>query len=219
MSNHGRFLRLIATALAALVCVSVVAGCGASGSDSAYYTPAAYYQTIGGVNECYYASTPLEVADLINAGLCPRNSVATIMPLSWEEEYWAYYSSPAYYNTYMPVSYRSHYTSVTIVSFSRTYSKQITTAETHAVYKSSTGKTTTGTSKLKFGSSSGTGTTSKAVHGGGSGTTTSCSLAFTVLTDKGSSTTTHGGGSGSRTTTRTGTTSKTTTKSGSKGGC
>jgi hypothetical protein len=215
MNNPGRLARLTASLLAAIVGVTVLAGCGTSGSDSAYYTPAAYYQNIGGVNDCYYVDDAGEVTALIRAGLCPANSIPARMPISWEEEYWAYYSSPAYYDTYMPVSYRSHYTSVTVVSFSRTYSKQIAAAETHAVYKSSTGKTTTGTSKVKFGSSSGT--TSKTVHGSGSGTTTSCSLAFTVLTDKGSSSTTHGGGSGSRTTTKTGTTTK--TKSGSKGGC
>lgn len=212
-----RILRPLIVLLAVAIGALAVAGCGStSGSGSALYTPAAYYQSVNGVNDCYYAASPAEVSDLINAGLCPVNSVATIMPVSWEQEYFAYYSSPAYYDTYMPVSYRSRYTSVTVVKFSKTYSKQINTAESHAVYKSSTGAKVTGTSKLKFGTGSTGSGTSKTVHGGGSGSGAgACSLSMTAVRDKGGSSTSHGGGSGSKS----GTTTKSKTGSGSKGGC
>ena len=210
-------LRRIALALSGAMLLATTAACGpmSASASSATYTPAAYYQTVGGVADCYYVDTSAEVADLISAGLCPVRSVATRMPLSWEEEYWSYYSSPAYYDDYMPVSYRKTYASVTVVHFSSTYSKQIKTASVKATYKSSTGKTVSGagTSSLKYGTST---AKSKTVHGGGSGTVSSCSLAMTTLVDKsGTSSSSHGGGSGSKSST----TSKTKTSSGSKGGC
>lgn len=158
-------IRRVALAVVGTAILATMAACDPS-AGSATYTPAAYYQTIGGVNECYYADDPGEVTDLIQAGLCPANSVATIMPLAWEEEYWDYYSSPAYYDTYMPVRYRSRYTSVTIVHFSRTYSKQISTMSSKAVYKSSAGGTVSG-SKVNtkyFGS----GSRATKTYGGGS---------------------------------------------------
>ena len=224
MSKLGRIARLFTVVLAAIVGATTMAGCGSTSSgQAATYTPAAYYQTVGGVSDCYYAAAPAEVTNLIAAGLCPANSVATVMPLSWEEEYFSYYSSPSYYNTYMPVSYRANYTHVTIVSFSKTYSKQISTASSKAVYKSSTGGTVKGsTSKLKFGtttSGSGSGTskskTGTTVHGGGSGTVSSCSVSMVELADKsGASSSSHGGGSGSKSGT-----GSSKTGSGSKGGC
>lgn len=222
MTRPTRRLRLLAVLLGAIASAVALAGCGSLGaSQAATYTPAAYYQTVGGVNDCYYAASRTEVANLIAAGLCPANSVATAMPLSWDEEYFSYYSSPSYYNTYMPASYRTRYTQVTVVSFSKTYSRQIGAASSKAVYKSSTGGTVKGsTSKLKFGTST-TGGSSKSksgttVHGGGSGTVSSCSLPMTIMQDKsGTSSSSHGGGSGSKS----GTTSKSKTSSGSKGGC
>ena len=221
MNSPRRLARSLVALLAALLPALALAGCGSTSGAAATYTPAAYYQTVNGTPDCYFVSTPAEVTDLVNAGLCPQNSVATIMPISWEEEYWSYYSSPSYYNTYMPPSYRTHYTQVTVITFSKTYSKQITTASSKAVYKSSTGGTVKGsTSKLKFGTAPTSGTsgksgTSKTVHGGGSGTVGSCSLPMVVIQDKSSSSSSHGGGSGSKTAT----TSTSKTSSGSKGGC
>lgn len=213
--NHSirRLMRPLLALLALVIGAVTLSACTSSGSgQDPTYTPAAYYQTVGGVNDCYYVDDPGEVTALISAGLCPVHSVAMLMPVSYEETYWGYYSSPTYYDTYMPVSYRSHYTSVTIVHFSSTYSKQISTAESKAVYKSSTGGKVTGTSKLKFGTS---GSGSSSVHGGGSGHgASSCSLPMTVIQDKGSSSTSHGGGSG-----RSGTSSGSKSGSGSKGGC
>lgn len=164
MNTTRRTLRPLMLLLAATLGALTLASCS-SGQDPTY-TPAAYYQTVNGVNDCYYAASPAEVTSLIAAGLCPANSVAVAMPLTWDEEYFDYYSNPVYYDTYMPVSYRSHYTSVTIVTFKSRYSAQITKMSSKAVYKSSAGGTVSG-SKVNtkyFGSGS---RTTKS-YGGGS---------------------------------------------------
>lgn len=156
-----RFLiALLATALAG----ATLTACSDDSDPS--YTPAAYWQTVGNVHECYYVDDTQEVYNLIAAGLCPAGSIPTLAPLTWQEEYWSYYSSPAYYNTYMPVAYRSHYTSVTVISFSRTYKTQISAASSKAVYKSSAGGTVSGSkvNAKQFGS----GSRSSTSYGGGS---------------------------------------------------
>lgn len=123
-------------------------GAAASCSTGAgYYAPAAYYQTVDGVYECYYVSQMSEAYALENAGLCPTYAIPAPMPISWEEMYWDYYSSPAYYNTYIPASYRRTYVNVTCVHFHQTYSSQITKLSKTAVYKSSSGGTVRGAPK------------------------------------------------------------------------
>src|SRR6202000_3297473 len=83
-----------------VLAASAVSGCQwLDGNSTTYYTPAAYYQTGGGVYECYSISQMAEPYALENAGLCPTYAIPTPMPLSWEEMYWDYYSSAAYYNT------------------------------------------------------------------------------------------------------------------------
>jgi hypothetical protein len=166
MNKPSRLVRLLIALLAAIVGALTLAGCDSSSGQDPTYTPAAYYQTISGVNDCYYVDDSAEVTALISAGLCPVHSVAVLAPLSWQEEYFSYYSSPAYYDTYMPVSYRSHYTSVTIISFRKTYSKQISVASSKAVYKSSAGGTVSGSkvNTKQFGG----GTRSATTYGGGS---------------------------------------------------
>lgn len=209
MNIIRRALRpLLALAASALIAATLTA-CGSSGSGDVTYAPAAYGQQVGSVYDCYYADDPGEVTALIAAGLCPHGSIATAMPLYWEEEYWAYYSSPAYYGTYMPARYRSHYTSVTIVHFSSTYKTQIAAASSKAVYKSSSGQRVTGTSKVKFGTG-----TSQSVHGGG--TRGGCAESLTVVqlrSGSSGSSVSHGGG------TRSGTSSGSKSGSGSRGGC
>lgn len=220
--------RLVAAAAITLAAALGASGCGslgASGSTAAVtYAPAAYGVQARSQFDCYYIETTSEVTDLINAGLCPAGSIPTPMPLSWQETYWDYYQSPSYYDTYMPVSYRSTYTKVYVVKFSTKYKSQITTDASKGTYKSSTGKKVTGTSasKLKF-TTSGTGSTgsSRSVHGGGSARgASSCSLAMTVIVDKGGSSTSHGGGSArSGTSTGSKTGSKTSSGSGAHGSC
>lgn len=213
MNVTRRALRPIIALAASALFATTLTACGSSGSDDVTYAPAAYGQQVGSAYDCYYVDDPYEVTDLasglIAKGLCPHNSVPTLMPLYWEEEYWAYYSSPAYYGTYMPVRYRSHYTSVTVVHFSTTYKTQIAAASTKAVYRSSTGQRVTGASKVKFGTS-----TSQSVHGGG--TRGGCAESLTVVqlrSGSSGSSVSHGGG------TRSGTSSGSKSGSGSRGGC
>ena len=160
-------IRRIALGVAAAVLIGSAAACGSgSGDDDPTYTPAAYYQTVGNVYDCYYLTSTQEAYNLMAAGLCPAGSIPTPMPLGWEETYWDYWSSPAYYNTYIPASYRSTYTHVTIVHFSNTYRSQIKSASAKAVYKSSTGGTVTG-SKANTAQFGGGSRTTKS-YGGGS---------------------------------------------------
>lgn len=165
-------------------------------SAPAFAVPASYGVQAGAQFRCYYLDDQEndgrdQVNALVAAGYCPARSVAYPMPLDWQERYWAYYSSPVYYNAYIPVAYRTHYTSVTVVHFSTTYKTQISKAESTARYKTSSGTIVTGTSKVKFGS----GSAVTSGHGGGSGRS-GCSLDMTAVQDRSSSSGGHGGGSG-----------------------
>lgn len=160
----GRTRPWITAILGAALTAAALTACGST--DDPSYTPAAYWQTVGNVHECYYVDDAQEAYNLVAAGLCPAGSIPTLAPLTWQEEYWSYYSSPAYYNTYMPVAYRSHYTSVTVVRFSSTYRTQISAASSKAVYRSSSGGTVSGSkvNTKQFGS----GSRSSTSYGGGS---------------------------------------------------
>lgn len=188
-------MALVARGRAALVILLAALGLATafSACDSSTpvtYAPAAYGQQFGNIYDCYYVDDPGEVTSLIAAGLCPHNSYAMLAPVTWRERYWSYYSSPAYYNTYIPTKYRSVYVSRTVPSFSRQYSSQIKQAQSTAVYKSSTGKTVKGGSaSLKYNS----GTSSSNVHGGGA---RGCAESLTVVQMRGGvSSGSHGGGS------------------------
>jgi hypothetical protein len=221
-----RSTTIAAVAIAAVLGAGTAA-CSSAGQGTAY-RPAAYGVQVGSVYDCYFVDDIGEVTDLVRAGLCPANSVATVMPISWEEEYWSYYSSTAYVNTYMPSQYRNHFDSVTVVTFSSRYKSQITTASAHAVYSPvGGGKTVTGTSKLKFGTSSGSSGTSggsSSVHGGGS-VRCAKSLDMTTVQEKSGTSgsgSTHGGGSarsGGSSSSSGKSSTKTSTGSGSLGGC
>lgn len=148
-------LQRISAAAAGLVLAASAVACGSifsSDDDGAplSYAPPAYYQVVNNVEECYYISSMSEAYALENAGLCPRYAIPTQMPLSWEETWWDYWSSPAYYNTYVPASYRKTYVSVTCVHFHQTYSTQITKLSKSAVYKASNGTTVRGTTVTKI---------------------------------------------------------------------
>lgn len=158
--------RRIAALIAGLfIAVAALAGCSHPAAVS--YAPAAYGQQIGGVYECYYVSNPAEVLTLVANGLCPAGSVATRMPESYLDEYFSYYDSPVYYNTYVPVAYRSGYVG-TYHTYYTTHVTVINAASKSATWKGSNGKTVSGakvnTAKMKF--STGTGSTGKV--GGGS---------------------------------------------------
>jgi hypothetical protein len=151
--------RRIAALLAGLfIAVAALAGCSQPAAVS--YAPAAYGQN----GQCFYDQDPSEATALLAAGLCPAGWVATPMPLYWHEEYYSYYSSPSYFNVYVPAARRTVYVTHE-TTFHTTYSSQITSASSKATYKGSNGKVVTGTTaKMKF--SSGSGSTGKV--GGGS---------------------------------------------------
>lgn len=131
------------------------------------YAPAAYGMQVGNVYECYYVDNPAEVQTLIARGLCPVGAVPTRMPESRLDEYFAYYDSPAYYNTYVPAAYRTGYIN-TYHSYYVQHVTVINAASRSASWKSSDGKTVSGsqvdTAKMTF--STGSGSTS--TMGGGS---------------------------------------------------
>lgn len=155
----------VGAALVAAASVSTLAACGGTTHHVAVvqqpapvaavaYTPNAY----GENGFCYYIDDPQEAYSLISSGRCQPGWHPMAMPLAWHETYFDYYASPAYYNTYVPVSYRSGWGN----QWGRqsTFYKQNVTViinnEKKAVYKDNTGKAVAATAipsaKLSFGS-------------------------------------------------------------------
>jgi hypothetical protein len=190
MSRYAAVTRRLGAAVAGVLLLATLGACSSHTSGDVTYRPAAYGESINGVFRCYYVDDASEVAALIAAGLCPAGSVAYAMPLSWQETYWGYYSSPAYYNTYIPSSRRSHFSSVTVVTFSSKYKSQISSLSSRGEYEGSDGTKVSGASKLKY---TGTGTGTGSVHGGGGAR--GCSLGMTEIQDKTRSGGSHSGGS------------------------
>ena len=221
-TRHSLRSRLLLAAALLFAPVTATAACSppapaasGGGTVAVTYQPAAYgVQVAVRVFHCYYLETPIEVTDLVSAGLCPRGSVAILMPVAWEEMYYGYYSSSSYYGRYMPHSYWSSYTKI-VITFKAKNSRQIDADASKGTYKTSTGKTVTGVSgsALKYGTAG----TSRNAHSPGAGRAPSaCSMPMKVLTDSGasSSSSRHSGGYG-----RSGssTTSSTTSHAGSRG--
>lgn len=149
--------RRIALLVAALF-AAVAATAGCSRPAPVAYAPAAYGEVVNGVGHCYYDDDPYEAQQLFAQGLCPAGWVPTPMPLYWHERYYSYYSSPAYYNTYVIASHRTVYVTHE-TTFRTTYSSQITAQAKTATWKGSNGKTVSGskvnTAKMKFSTGSG----------------------------------------------------------------
>lgn len=148
-----------------LTAIAALAGCSDPAPVS--YAPAAYGEVVNGVGHCYWDDDPYEAQQLFAAGLCPAGWVATPMPLYWHERYYSFYSSPAYYNTYVVASHRTVYVAHE-TTFRTTYASQINAQAKTATYKGSNGKTVSGakvdTAKMKFSTGSG----SNSTQGGGS---------------------------------------------------
>lgn len=156
----------IAVLIAALfAAAAALAGC--SHPAPVAYAPAAYGEVLHGAGYCYWDDDVYEAQQLFAQGLCPAGWVPAQMPLYWHERYYSYYSSPAYYNTYVIASHRTVYVTHE-TTFRTTYSSQITAQAKTATWKGSNGKTVSGakvdTAKMKF--STGSGSTGKV--GGGS---------------------------------------------------
>ena len=155
---------LTAAAVAALAAAGV-AGCGSVPSAPITYAPAAY----GVPGHCYYVNSAAEAIALQAAGLCPRSWVPTLMPVAWDEEYYSYYDSSAYYDTYVPVKARTVYVRTETTFGSRNRAAIATRSKT-ATYRSSAGKIVKGTqvtAKTKFGSGKSFGAAGQK-YGGGS---------------------------------------------------
>lgn len=149
---------------AAAVLAAVAAGCSSAPAAPLTYAPAAY----GVPGHCYYVDDPAEARALQDAGLCPRSWAPALMPVAWHEEYYAYYDSGAYYDTYVPARVRTVYVQRE-TSFGRTYKTAITTRSKQATYKSSSGTTVRGTqvtSKTRFGSGKSFGAAGQKYGGG-----------------------------------------------------
>lgn len=191
--------------------VMMVAGLTACGNSDAVYRPAAY----GENGHCYYVDSPDEVYGLQRDGYCPNTWVPMLMPTYWHLMYAPYYSSPAYYGTFVPASRRTTYITVQ-KTYVNTHQSQIKSAVKSAKYKDAkTGKTVPGS---KFGTRTFTGGTGRGGFGSGSGRKT-CSLGpisadFIVGYGGGGARSGGYGGGGARTTSRT----STTTRTGSSGG-
>lgn len=143
----------IKSRLALLAGGALIAGGAATACSSqpVAYEPAAY----GANGTCYYIQSPAEAYALQQAGLCPRGWGIGMAPLYWQEMYWPYYSSPAYYGVYVPSPLRTTYVSVERTFYNQ-HTSAVRTASSTASYRSSTGKTVTGktviASKAQFGS-------------------------------------------------------------------
>jgi hypothetical protein len=157
--------KAVTAATVSAITAAAVAGCSSSAPVPVTYAPAAY----GVPGHCYYADSAAEAIALQAAGLCPRGWVPTLMPLAWHEEYYSYYDSPAYYDTYVPARVRTVYVR-TETTFGHANRTAITTRSRQATYKSSSGtivKGTSVTSKTKFGSGKSFGTSGQK-YGSGS---------------------------------------------------
>lgn len=110
MRKLNRRTKVLAIGALALLGVVVTAsGCGASNPAPLNSSMTAWGVQAGAVYDCYYVYTPLEVNNLIAQGRCPVNSIPVRAPESWLNLHFGYYDSPAYYNTYVPVSSRAYY--------------------------------------------------------------------------------------------------------------
>ena len=155
----------IITAAAALAVTATMAAACSSQQAPLTYAPAAY----GVPGHCYYVDDPAEAVALRAAGLCPASWAPALAPLAWQETYWDYYSSPAYYNVYVPARIRTVYVQRE-TTFGRTYRAAIVTRSRTATYRSSSGSVVKGgtlTGKTRFGSGTSFGTTGQK-YGGGS---------------------------------------------------
>jgi hypothetical protein len=123
-----------------------LAACG--GNPNVAYTPSLAAFGNSTLSQCYM---PLSVPQsywqsieqqYIQRGWCHAGWQPTYIPQNMYMTYYPYYSSPVFYNAYIPVAYRTSYVSYER-GFGTTYRSQIATLDRTAVYRGSNGKTTT----------------------------------------------------------------------------
>jgi hypothetical protein len=137
----GKFKNYIIGLVAA---AALVACSGHSPTYVAQPLPDAY----GEGGHCYYVSSVAEVAALQARGDCPSNWTPMLMPAAWHARYYWYYDTPRYYNTYVPVAYRTTYRT-NMQAFQRSNATLI--AQQKQVYGSSR-RTTTSARIVRDGS-------------------------------------------------------------------
>ena len=190
---------LAAAGVVLLVAVIAALVAAVASTPSSPYSYADYGQTINGRFNCYYEVTRAEVTNDIALGYCPRNSVAVLAPVSWQESHWYIYDSSNYSSRVVPVAYRKSYSTYTL-NFSRTNSAAISKYSSN---KSVSGYTAPRTVTTRGGGS---------LRGSCSESMTTIQLRGGTSSGSGSSSGSRGGGSlrggsgssGSKTTTRTG---------------
>lgn len=150
------------------------------GGQPLYYTPTAYGDYRG---HCYYVNSPQEAQMLIqrNAPGC-QGAAPYPMPASWQATYWPYYSSPSYYDTYVPSAYRTVYVQHVHLWQSQN-SRLITQDEDRGSWRGSDGSRATGTTVQRYVK------TGKASFSGGSGR----QQGFSSGSGRSNTTTLHGG--------------------------
>ncbi len=125
--------------VAALAVTGLLAATGCSKPEQRVaYRPVAY----GADNQCWYVDDPGEVQKLVEDGLCQAGWASAPMPDHWRMRYWNYYSSPSYYDVYVPPTRRLTYAAA-LRSFGEARRSEIETASRQAMYVGSNGKTVT----------------------------------------------------------------------------
>ncbi|MGH9011058.1 MAG: hypothetical protein ACRDYF_14585 [Acidimicrobiia bacterium] len=124
--------------VAALAVTGLLVATGCSKPERVAYRPISY----GADNQCWYVDDPEEVRHLVQDGLCHANWAATPMPDHWRMRYWNYYSSPSYYDVYVPPGRRLTY-AASQRSWGEARRTDIETASRQATYLGSNGKAVT----------------------------------------------------------------------------
>lgn len=155
MSKRGVFQRLLVLAASGVLVLGTATACG---SDDENLRPSARGPVVTGHATCAWVVSSDECK---NSGVpeqywyqMPQQQPANYhqdhtwdiisMMFLWHLMYHSWYGAPAYYNSYVPVSYRTTYVTNYVTHFDSTYTSQEKTAEKKATYKTSSGKTVTG---------------------------------------------------------------------------
>lgn len=144
--------KTIVSLIACLALVVLVAACDASdysddgvpddiGATETAYVPDAF----GENNHCYWVLDPREAVTLLASGACLHGWVAWQMPPAWHYMYFQYYSSPTYYNHYIPQDRRTYYSKTVIVQYEKAHGSDIAKYRGKAKYKKVVVKTSTKT--------------------------------------------------------------------------
>lgn len=141
--------KLAALSLGTIAASAALAGCG---SSAPAHAPMASYGMNGA---CYYVYSPQEAYNLMSQGLCAANAPVLQAPQSWLDEYYYYYDSPLYYDTFVPPMYRHYYRVTYMPNYYRHDHARIAQLSRRATYYAANGKKVTNvTSTAKFGSGS-----------------------------------------------------------------